>query len=65
MTTPARFLLAAATVATLVGLAGCGLYKWEKPGASDADFKTDSQACQQGNPDGYDACMKQRGWSFN
>jgi hypothetical protein len=66
MTIPARFLLAAACAATLVGLGGCGLYKWEKPGADDAAFRADSGACQQvQNPDGYDACMKSRGWSLN
>jgi hypothetical protein len=62
MTTTARLLLAV----TLLGLGGCGLYKWQKPGADDAAFKTDSAACQQvQNPDGYEACMKQRGWVLN
>ncbi len=61
MITP-RVLLALA----LLGLGGCGLYKWQKPGADDAAFKADSAACQQtNNPDGYSPCMRQRGWTLN
>ena len=66
MTTTARLLLAVTLLGPLLGLGGCGLYKWQKPGADDAAFKTDSAACQQvQNPDGYEACMKQRGWVLN
>ncbi|MDB5363389.1 MAG: hypothetical protein JWO51_4686 [Rhodospirillales bacterium] len=51
---------------TLLGLGGCGLYKWQKPGADDAAFTADSTACQQiRNPDGYAPCMQQRGWTLN
>lgn len=62
MKTRARLLLAV----TLFGLGGCGLYKWQKPGADDAAFKADSAACQQAsNPDGFAACMQQHGWTLN
>jgi hypothetical protein len=58
----ARLLLAVA----VCGLGGCGLYKWQKPGADDAAFKADSSACQQiRNPDGYAGCMTSRGWALN
>ncbi|GGF48792.1 hypothetical protein GCM10011611_63970 [Aliidongia dinghuensis] len=61
MTISARLFLAV----LLAGLGGCGLYKWQKPGADDAAFKTDSAACQQvQNPDGYSACMQSRGWTL-
>jgi hypothetical protein len=62
MTIRTSLLLAAITVT----LGGCGLYKWQKPGADEMAFKTDSAACQQvRNPDGYDGCMKSRGWSLD
>ncbi len=62
MTITPRVLL----VAALLGLAGCGLYKWQKPGAGDAAFKADSAACQRtNNPDGYSPCMRQRGWTLD
>ena len=66
MTTPARLLLAVTLAVTLVGLGGCGLYKWQKPGADDAAFRADSSACQQvQNPDGFSTCMQSRGWTMN
>ncbi|HLZ64772.1 MAG TPA: hypothetical protein VKQ29_01010 [Aliidongia sp.] len=62
MTIRTSLLLAVATLS----LAGCGLYKWQKPGADDVAFKSDSAACQQvQNPDGYAACMQSRGWTLN
>ncbi|HEV2676443.1 MAG TPA: hypothetical protein VGV37_18090 [Aliidongia sp.] len=62
MTTRARLLLAVAALS----LGGCGLYKWQKPGADDTAFKADSGSCQQvQNPDGYAACMQGRGWTLN
>jgi hypothetical protein len=62
MTIRTSLLLAAIAV----GLGGCGLYKWEKPGADDAAFKTDSAACQQvRNPDGFNGCMTSRGWTLD
>ena len=62
MTNKARLLL----VVALLGLSGCGLYKWQKPGADEAAFQADSGACQQvRNPDGYSSCMQSRGWTLN
>jgi len=62
MTIKPRLLL----VVAVLGLGGCGLYKWQKPGADDAAFKADSAACQQtNNPDGYSPCMQQHGWTLN
>jgi len=62
MTINTRLLL----VVALLSLGGCGLYKWQKPGADDAAFKADSAACQQtNNPDGYSPCMQQHGWTLN
>lgn len=61
MTIRTRLILAV----TLLGLGGCGLYKWQKPGADDAAYKADSAACQQtSNPDGYSPCMQQHGWTL-
>lgn len=55
-----------ALVLVMLGLGGCGLYKWQKPGAGDAAFQADSAACQQTrNPDGYSPCMQQHGWTLN
>jgi hypothetical protein len=62
MTIGTRLILAV----TLLGLGGCGLYKWQKPGADDMAYKADSAACQQArNPDGYTPCMQQRGWTLS
>jgi len=65
MTIRKRLVFAVALLG-LSGLGGCGLYKWQKPGADDAAFKADSTACQQiRNPDGFAPCMQQRGWTLN
>jgi hypothetical protein len=49
-------------------LAGCNLitgrYHWDKPGATDADFKADSAACQAGGDQGFTGCMNAHGWTF-
>jgi hypothetical protein len=46
-------------------LGGCGLYKWQKPGADDAAFKADASVCEQQSRDGFDACMRGRGWTLD
>jgi hypothetical protein len=60
MKTKARLLLALIPLS----LGGCGLYQWQKPGADDAAFKTDAAACEQQSRDGFDACMRGRGWTL-
>ena len=60
-----------AIVAVLVGLGGCGLHYWAKPGASQDDFNRDSAACaKEASPqygifieDVYRACLRARGWT--
>jgi hypothetical protein len=50
----------------LVSLAGCGTYRWEKPGAGAAEFRRDSETCQQQAPPGqWDSCMKGLGWRYS
>jgi hypothetical protein len=47
--------------------AGCGTYRWQKPGATDAGFKQDSAACERTHGDtaaGFDACMNEQGWKL-
>ena len=46
----------------LCALAGCGLYRWEKPGADDNAFQADSQACQRWGTNTFNTCMQARGW---
>lgn len=50
----------------VLGLAGCGYYSWQKPGASKDDFKADQNACSQSGSAAaaFNACMKERGWSY-
>ena len=56
----------AVILAIVALLGGCGLYKWQKPGADDAAFQRDSQACQHSpNPDGFAPCMQQHGWTLD
>jgi hypothetical protein len=50
-------------------LAGCGTYKWEKPGVAGADFRSESEECRQqpiaaGQEPGlaWENCMMGRGW---
>jgi len=47
-------------------LAGCGYYRWEKPGASSDDFKADQANCIQSGATGFgfNGCMQQHGWTF-
>lgn len=46
-------------------LAGCGTYRWEKPGAGEADFRRDSDACLQQPQGQWESCMKARGWQLS
>jgi|GEM_PF-6111151 hypothetical protein len=62
---PAAWLL-------LLGLtgavAGCGTYRWNKAGASDAEFQDDAKACDlaRGPEAGsFEACMTGRGWRLD
>jgi hypothetical protein len=49
----------------LILLAGCGYYRWEKPGATSADFQRDSEACQQKAPQGqWQSCMRENNWHY-
>lgn len=50
----------------VLGLAGCGYYRWQKPGASSDDFKADQAACSQSGAAAasFNDCMKSRGWSY-
>lgn len=60
------------SVVLLLGvLAGCGFYRWEKPGAAAGEFQQDSQACQQQvqqqgqqSPNEWQSCMTGRGWRY-
>lgn len=46
-------------------LAGCGYYRWEKPGATSADFQRDSDECQRIAAQGqWSACMTGKGWHY-
>jgi hypothetical protein len=59
--------VAVLTVALCLVLAGCGFYRWEKPGAGDNDFKADSASCQSAggtSSQAYTDCMRSRGWSL-
>ena len=68
------FLILAATA----GLAGCGSYRWQKPGYERADFQRESEECRQqattGQPPGagqpsadkqWENCMMGRGWRYS
>jgi hypothetical protein len=48
-------------------LAGCGTYSWERPGATDAQFRADSQSCGDApnRPAGdFEQCMRNLGWTL-
>jgi hypothetical protein len=60
-----------------LALAGCALrpaWHWERPGASDADYRNDEIACKQQSYEGADGavtqsqvrrmqnCLERRGW---
>jgi hypothetical protein len=48
-------------------VAGCGIYAWEKPGASDQEFRADSHSCEgaPNRPVGdFDQCMHNLGWTL-
>lgn len=49
-----------------LALGGCGYYRWQKPGASNDDFKADQATCSQSGAGAaaFNACMKDRGWSY-
>ncbi len=50
-----------------VTLGGCGTYSWQKPNASDQDFKADAQTCEgpPNRPAGdFDQCMQNLGWTL-
>jgi hypothetical protein len=54
------------------GLAGCGTYKWERQGASTADWPRESQECEQqvagtaqSAPQAWENCMMGRGWRYS
>lgn len=71
-----RRLAAAARLAVLVGLAGCGTFYWVKAGGTIEDFERDNTACaRQASTDptaashgmvdtnAYRACLLGRGWA--
>jgi len=57
-----------------LGLAGCASWHWERPGASEGDYRQDEKLCKLGVYSGTDgavtqaqvrvmhACMEGRGW---
>jgi hypothetical protein len=50
----------------VLALSGCGYFRWQKAGASSADFKADRDACAQPGTSGvaFTTCMQQHGWSY-
>jgi hypothetical protein len=47
-------------------LCGCGTYKWEKPGAGEAEWRRDNENCQRQAPQGqWEACMTALGWRYS
>jgi hypothetical protein len=54
------------TVSLCLVLAGCGFYRWQKPGAGNNDFKADAASCQAGGAGGqsFNDCMRSRGWTY-
>ncbi len=63
-------------LAALVGLVGCGMHYWSKPGAGEDEFARDSAECARANAlyrdaakefgtvlqDQYRACLRRQGW---
>jgi hypothetical protein len=68
----------AVLILLIAGLAGCGSYRWQKPGYDRADFQRESEECRQqaagGPPPGggqpsadklWENCMMGRGWRYS
>jgi hypothetical protein len=60
LTVPSLLILA--VIAVL--LAGCGYYRWQKPGANQAAFQRESAECQAQASGQWEACMNGRGWHY-
>ena len=73
-----KLLKSGRSLVLLVAIAGCALFpsaRWEKKGASEADYKFDETQCKARTYAGNDgavtnasvrrmhACLQERGWS--
>jgi hypothetical protein len=64
--TMTRKLLIVSLLLSLAGglLAGCDTYEWQKPGGTDAEFKTDRDSCMAAGNAQFKNCMNNLGWQF-
>jgi hypothetical protein len=64
-----RSTLCVIVVLSTLALGGCGYYRWDRSGATAADFQRESAECQQGQGQApgaaWETCMTGRGWRYS